>query len=266
VGYPAIMKPRGLGGSLGVLKVSDPGELSAGFAFTRNTSEPDVAPYEVPVLVEEYVSGPEISIDCVTYQGRTEPLYVAHKLIGYAPYCEEIGHYVDASDPLLTDPDMLQLVRDIHSTLGVTERITHTEIKLTASGPRIIEVNGRPGGDLIPYLGALTTGIDAALVAAEVACGKEPNLSRDRKLAAGIRFYYVEHEDTEIVSVAFDRHELPPAIEKAQVLVKAGDVVSPPPKGLKFGRIAFAVAVAETVDECQDALDAAQAAVKVKAA
>jgi biotin carboxylase len=266
VGYPAILKPRGLGGSLGVIKVRNPEELTASFEFTRNASVADVPSYVVPVLAEEYVSGPEISIDAVVYHGRVEPLYVARKLVGYDPYCEEIGHYVDATDPLISDPDMLQLLQSTHAALGVTERITHTEIKLTSSGPRVIEVNGRPGGDLIPYLGMRTTGIDAALVAAEVACGRTPDLSRDRKLAAGIRFYYVEQEDTTILSIGFDQERLPPAIDRAETLAKPGDTVSPPPKGLKFDRIAYATAVAQSVDECQDALDAAQEALRVEVA
>jgi len=40
-------------------------------------------------------------------------------------------------------------------------------------------------------------------------------------------------------------------------------VVSPPPKGTTFGRIAFATALADTAAECREALAAAQAALRV---
>ena len=46
-------------------------------------------------------------------------------------------------------------------------------------------------------------------------------------------------------------------------LAKPGDVVSPPPDGTVSGRIAYATALAETAQECLDALDAAQAALTV---
>src|SRR5215216_1124204 len=41
VGYPAIVKPRGYGASVGVVRVDDPGELRERFAFTRDTTLPD---------------------------------------------------------------------------------------------------------------------------------------------------------------------------------------------------------------------------------
>ena len=37
--------------------------------------------------------------------------------------------------------------------------MTHTELRFTDRGPAIIEVNVRLGGDLIPYLGKLATGL-----------------------------------------------------------------------------------------------------------
>jgi hypothetical protein len=40
---------------------------------------------------------------------------------------------------------------------------------LTARGPVIVEINARIGGDLIPYLGRLATGVDPAHVAVDLA-------------------------------------------------------------------------------------------------
>ncbi|MCC5335134.1 ATP-grasp domain-containing protein, partial [Staphylococcus aureus] len=34
--------------------------------------------------------------------------------------------------------------------LGVNNIVTHTEIKFTSEGPKIIEINGRPGGT-VPF-------------------------------------------------------------------------------------------------------------------
>lgn len=48
--------------------------------------------------------------------------------------------------------------------------ITHTEVKLTADGPRLIEVNGRLGG-FQSGLGRLAGGLDPVVLAARVALG-----------------------------------------------------------------------------------------------
>jgi biotin carboxylase len=268
VGYPAVLKPRGLGASLGVVAVGDPDELRAMFPFTRDATAPDPVVYasEHPVLVEECVVGEEISVDAVVRDGVVSPLFLARKVVGYPPYAEEVGHFVDAADPLLADPGLRAALQATHTALGFRDGWTHTEFMLTDTGPQLIEVNGRLGGDLIPYLGALTTGLDPGLVAAAVACGQVPDLTVTRQRVAGIRFFYVDEDDTTLADVSFEAGALPPAIDRAIAVARAGAVVSPPPKGTVWGRIAYAIAAGDSVEECRAALDAAQAALRVEAA
>ncbi|WP_432194433.1 ATP-grasp domain-containing protein [Streptomyces sp. bgisy027] len=268
VGYPAILKPRGLGASLGVVRVEDAGELAERFPFTAGMKGPDPEPLlystDQPVLVEELVTGEEISVDAVVQDGKAVPLFIGRKVVGYPPYAEEIGHFVDADDPLLTDPQLLDALQDTHTALGFRDGWTHSEFMLTAAGPRLIEVNGRLGGDMIPYLGMLATGIDPGLAAARVACGITPETTPAHRRVAGIRFFYVEHDDTRIESVSFHEAGLPAALEQLVPVARAGAVVSPPPKGTVWGRIAFAIATGGAVEECGAALDAAEAALHVR--
>jgi len=264
IGYPVVLKPRAMAASLGAVRADDAGELAARFAFARDTTLPGAWRYDAGVLIEEYLTGPEISIDAAVHGGRVFPMFVARKEVGYPPYFEEIGHVVDAADPLLADPQILRLLAGTHDALGFTDGMTHTEMKLTPAGPKIIEVNARLGGDLIPYLGLRATGIDPGLAAAAVACGQQPGLAADLKLVGAVRFFYVERDDTEISAIGFDETALPAAIDRAEPLAAPGAVMSPPPKGTLLGRIAFATAVAQTAEECLGALDAAQAALTVR--
>ncbi|MFE5816159.1 ATP-grasp domain-containing protein [Streptomyces sp. NPDC056479] len=268
VGYPAILKPRGLGASLGVVRVEDAARLADRFPFTAGTKGPDPEPLrystDQPVLVEELVTGEEISVDAVVQDGKAIPLFVGRKIVGYPPYAEEIGHFVDGDDPLLTDPQLLDALQDTHTALGFRDGWTHSEFMLTAAGPRLIEVNGRLGGDMIPYLGMLATGIDPGLAAARAACGITPDTAPSHRRVAGIRFFYVEHDDTRIDSVSFRETGLPPAVEQLVAVARPGAVVSPPPKGTVWGRIAFAIATGESIEECGGALDAAESALDVR--
>jgi biotin carboxylase len=264
-GYPAVLKPRGLGASLGVVIVKDAAELREKFVFTRDTKAPDPVVYasEEPVLVEECVTGEEISVDSVVQDGKVTPLFIARKVVGYPPYAEEIGHYVDAADPLLADPDLAQALQDTHTALGFQDGWTHSEFMLTDAGPRLIEVNGRLGGDMIPYLGMLATGIDPGQAAAAVACGLPPRIAPSRSKVVGIRFFYVGQDDTKIGSIRFDESRLPIEIEQLAVVAAPGDVVSPPPKGTVWGRVAFAIASAGSIERCRQSLDAADAALRI---
>jgi biotin carboxylase len=263
VGYPVVLKPRALAASLGVIRVDTPEELAAQFAFARDTTVPGAWEYDDVVLVEEFLTGPEISVDSAVHRGEVLPMFVARKEVGYHPYFEEVGHVVDAADPLLADDTILRVVRDTHAALGFTDGMTHTELKLTPRGPKVIEVNARLGGDMIPYLGLRATGMDPGLAAAAVACDTRPDLAADRRMAGAVRFFYVPKEDMTIESIGFEQVALPAAIDLLVVRAKPGDVMSPPPKGSTFGRIAFATAVAQSEDECREALDAAERALTV---
>jgi biotin carboxylase len=264
-GYPAIIKPTDLALSAGVVKVHDDGDMVAAFDHVSALKHGGLPDWKPTILVEEFADGEEISIDTAVHRGQIYPLCLAHKEIGYPPYCIEVGHYVYSDEPLLQDPQLLGVLQDIHTALGFTDGVTHTEIMLTADGPKVIEVNGRLGGDMIPYLGLRAAGVDTGLAAAAVACGRAPEVVRDRSLVAAVRFFYPAAEDTVINSIRFDfgPQGAPAAVDQLALLPDIGSVKSPPPRGTVAGRIAFATAVAQTADECRLALDAAEKALRV---
>lgn len=264
LGYPVIVKPRAMAASLGVVKVDGPAELAEQFSFARDLTIPGAWRYD-SVLVEEFVDGPEVSIDSVVHRGEVHPMCLAHKRIGYPPYFEEVGHTVDGGDPLLSDPAVRRVLAGAHAALGITDGATHTELKLTPAGPRLIEVNGRLGGDLIPYLGLRTTGIDPGLAAAAVACGLPPAVEPDRRRHGAVRFLYVDQLDTVIADIGFAEDALPAAVDLAVPLVAPGAVVSPPPQGTLGGRIAYVTAVADSAAECEAAIEGAIAALRLNA-
>lgn len=260
VGYPVILKPRALAASLGVVKVNDPGELTENWEFAHDTTVPEAPHYDVKVLVEEFADGYEISIDSAVFQGQVTPFCLARKEIGYPPYAEEIGHYVDAHDPLLVDQELMKVLADAHAAIAFTDGVTHTEIMMTADGPKVIEINARIGGDMIPYLGLQATGADPGLAAAAVACGLAPELVPDRAMCGGVRFFYVDENETILDSVSFDQTDLPGTVDQLVVLMEPGANTSPPPVGTLWGRIAYATAVATSLDDCRAGLDAAEKA------
>jgi len=262
LGYPVILKPRALAASLGVVKVNSPQELRENWDFAHDTTVPEAPHYDVKVLVEEFADGYEISIDAAVFQGQVTPFCLARKELGYPPYAEEVGHFVDAADPLLADDQLMQVLVDAHKAIAFTDGVTHTEIMMTADGPKVIEINARIGGDMIPYLGLQATGADPGLAAAAVACGRSPELVPDRAMVGGVRFFYVDENDTVLESVEFDQTDLPATIDQLTVLMEAGQTTSPPPEGTLWGRIAYTTAVATSVDDCRAGLDAAEKALR----
>ncbi|MFJ2738091.1 acetyl-CoA carboxylase biotin carboxylase subunit family protein [Streptomyces sp. NPDC087440] len=264
VGYPLVLKPRALNASTGVVKVDAPERLSAGFRLARGAKAPgavEVAPGDV--LVEEYLDGPEISFDAAWYEGRMHPAFVARKECGFAPYFEETGHVVDAADPLLTDPAVLDVVAAAHAAVGFTTGWTHTELRLTAAGPKVVEINARIGGDRIPDIGRLALGVDAALAAARVACGAAPDVTPDRHRVAAVRFLYPP-ADCIAREVVVDTGALPAPVDTALAIALPGQELRLPPNGHVSSRYALLTSVAATEAECWAALEKASGAVRLE--
>lgn len=255
IGFPVVLKPRGMGASAGVVKVGQASDMAEAFAVATRASHAGPPAFEEGLLVEEMVQGPEISVDGVVAAGEYRPFCLARKRLGPAPYFEEIGHIVDAADPLLGDAWLHRVLAEAHRALGLADGITHTEVRMTARGPVIIEVNARLGGDMIPYLGKVATGVDAGQVAADVARGARPCLEASRQQVAGIRFLYPP-EDCRILDISLPEPGAVPGLVGAQPMAAPGEAVYLPPRA-HLGRYALLIACATDPATCESCLDEA---------
>jgi biotin carboxylase len=118
IGYPVIVKPRGLAGSEGVVLVRREDDLAEGVAAALRADFAEVPRFDEGLLVEEYLDGPEISIDAVVLDGAVRPLFIARKQLDHGDTFEETGHAVSAGDPLLTDPVVCDVLTRAHAALG----------------------------------------------------------------------------------------------------------------------------------------------------
>ncbi|MFE0644607.1 ATP-grasp domain-containing protein [Streptomyces sp. NPDC058877] len=259
LGLPAVVKPRGLAGSIGVTLATCAEDVGAAFEQATTSAFPGIDRLE-GVIVEEYLTGPEISVDCVADHGTVRVVNVARKRLGFAPYFEEIGHLVA---PWRDEPwadDVESVVVAAHTALGLRTGVTHSELRLTPSGPRVVEINGRLGGDFIPLLGRLATGVDQVRAAADLALGRTPAVVGGQDQCAEVRFLYPEH-DAVVQEVDLAAAAAVPGIVEAIELAPPGTRLRLPPHGI-VPRLAALIAVGDSPAQCTEALDRAQRAVR----
>ncbi|MGM1064110.1 ATP-grasp domain-containing protein [Saccharothrix sp. Mg75] len=261
IGYPVVVKPRALGASMGVVLVEDEGGIDEAYRVASGASLIGDEPYRGGAIVEGYADGPEISVDGALHKGEYQPMFLARKQTGAPPYFEEVGHVVDAADPLLRDEVLLDVLARAHRVLGVEDGITHAEVRLTERGPVVIEVNGRLGGDLIPFLGKTATGVDPGEVLFDVATGRRPDVTATRSAVAGIRFGYPDH-DCVVRSVTVPAEA--PGLVTAAPMVDPGASLRLPPGGY-IARHSFVVCTADDAVTCGERLDAAASLVGLDA-
>lgn len=258
LGFPLVAKPRSLAASQGVIKVSSMGALAEALEIARSATQAGMVNH-AEVLVEEFLTGPEISVDAVTFEGEYLPYLIARKRLGSEPYFEEVGHDILPNDPLFADEEMWKMLAEAHRVLGWNQGMTHTEVKLTPDGPVIVEVNGRLGGDLIPYLGQIANGIDSGEVQADVAFGIRPKLVQSRDFATAIRFLCPPSNCT-VRRVDMPIADPDAGLYESVALVGPGWRFLMPPDGY-FARYGYLIARADSPDECQAVLDRTEARV-----
>jgi biotin carboxylase len=169
VGMPAVVKPTALAGSRGVFLWQDESDR-AGWLETV-----DALGYDGPFLAEEYLHGPEYSVETLTVDGTHHIAGITAKSLGRPPLFVETGHLHPA--PLADDRRIAisALTTDFLDAVGYVFGPAHTEVIWTARGPRIVESQPRLGGDRIPRLIELSSGYDieravfAALAGRQVA-------------------------------------------------------------------------------------------------
>jgi biotin carboxylase len=250
IGYPVVVKPRGLTASFGVSQVAGPAQMDEAFDRARANAFPEPWDFRPGILVEEYLDGPEFSVDCACWQGRTQPVIFARKVLGYPPYFEELGHLIGPASNILPDAGAVSaMVVAAHQALGIDNTVTHTEIRLTPAGPRIIEVNGRLGGDVIPLVAETANGLNLPLASADIATGAEPDLGTRGCGIAGIRFFYATAAGRVMTTGLVEGYE-PDWLRHLSWLVTPGEEIRPVPARLHFARTGYAIVTAESPEQC----------------
>jgi biotin carboxylase len=150
LGFPMVAKPPAEAISYGVLRVDDEAGLRAAYdQLSRIRRSLRGQPRPGDVLLEQYVDGPEVSVESMTVGGRTGFYGITAKHLGPPPTFLETEHTFPAVlDATVTDA-VLETVASVLTQIGYRQGPAHTELRLTAAGPRIVEVNTRtPAGNL----------------------------------------------------------------------------------------------------------------------
>ncbi|MFJ2217839.1 ATP-grasp domain-containing protein [Streptomyces sp. NPDC101062] len=257
IGYPVVVKPRSQAGSAGVVRADNRTQIREAYERASSETLPGLEQYgPAGVLVEECLEGAEISVEtAVLGAGQSRILAVTRKVPAPSGTTQEYGHVIDAADPLLHDAELAHVISAAVDVLGLTSGVLCIEVMLTATGPRIVEVNGRLGGDLLPLLAQHALGIDLAQIATALATGTTPALEPTTHAAAAIRFAY-PHETGVLERLAFhpDAGRIR-ALERAVLSARPGTFVSAPPHATLNDRLAHWVVTGQNAADCHISLD-----------
>lgn len=160
IGYPAVLKPTEGSGSMHVRRVDDQAQLLDAFQRVHSDSTTDLGrSFHGRLLLEEYISGPEISVEGYVSSTGVEIVSITQKLLGPEPWFVELGHIIEGNFDQQTRQEITAYVRQVTAALDITLGVFHCELRLSRSGPVVIEIGARLAGDRICRLIELAKGI-----------------------------------------------------------------------------------------------------------
>jgi biotin carboxylase len=185
LGLPVVVKPVLGTGSSGVRLCADSHQVeeAATAILARRFNERGL-PLPARLLVEELAVGPEVSIETFGF----EVVGFTRKHLGEPPFFVEVGHDFPAPLPPAEERALTATAIRALEALGLGWGPAHLEVKRTAEGPSIIEVNPRLAGGFIPELVRLATGVELIGETVAAACGRSVRLGGGVRQAASIRF------------------------------------------------------------------------------
>lgn len=185
--YPVIVKPRDNSGSRGVKLCRSKEELAASMSEAFEVSKLDT------VLVEEYIEGPEYSIEGLHYDGKAEVIQFTEKKTTEFPYNVELGHIQPANVSEKNQEKIREIIDKIGKAMNFVNCPSHTELKINERGIFVIETSPRLGGDYITStLTPLSTGVNLEDELLKTALGEDINPQPKAVQYSGVRFFDFE--------------------------------------------------------------------------
>jgi biotin carboxylase len=180
---------------------------------------------DTEILIEEFVDGPEVSVETVSWKGVHHVIAITDKLTTGDPHWVELGHSQPTRLPLEVQRSVRRCVEAGLDALGIVDSPSHVEIKVGSHGPVLIEIGARLGGDFISTdLTLLSTGISMPRAAIDTALGREPDVSVLRSGASAIRYLTARPGVVSAVRGVEDARSLS-GVETVAIYVKPGDRV-----------------------------------------
>ncbi|MBS6835636.1 MAG: ATP-grasp domain-containing protein [[Eubacterium] rectale] len=199
------------------------------------------------VMVEEYMKGPEVSVEGIIVNKELHIIAITDKLVTPLPFFVELGHSEPSQLPTSVQKDICDVTRKAVAAIGIVNGTCHAELKITDKGPKIVEIAARLGGDYITScLVPLSTGVDLVGNSILLALHRPISIEKTRKQGSAIRFISGEEGVVKKIEIKEEAKNIE-GIYEIQIYVQKGQKV----RSLQSSndRLGHVIAIGETAEQ-----------------
>ncbi|MBI3394595.1 MAG: alpha-hydroxy-acid oxidizing protein [Spirochaetia bacterium] len=168
--FPLVIKPADNMGARGVIKVRNRNEIYAAFRHAKRHSPSS------EMILEEYMAGPELSVDALAFQGQIRITGVADRIIAREPFFVELGHNMPSNQPASVLAEAEEVMKQAMRALGIHTGAGKGDLKITPDGVKVGEVAARlSGGFMSSHTYPLHSGVNLLRAAIQISLGDIPD-------------------------------------------------------------------------------------------
>lgn len=256
LGFPLVIKPCDNMGARGVMMIRDKSQIADAFKNAKSSSPSG------ELIIEQFMEGPELSIDSVVYHNEITFTGIADRIIEDPPYFIEKGHTMPSQLPHKTIAEACRVMTLGIRALGIDHGFAKGDIKVTPKGVMIGELAARlSGGFMSAYTYPLSTGVDLMKAAVEIALDMEPSNLEPLFAKVSIERAIITEPGIVRRISGVEEARIVPGIKEIFFNVKPGDRVKKPTSNVeKAGHI---IALADTLEEAERAVAEAKKIIRI---
>ena len=243
--FPLVMKPADNMGARGVIKVSNREELHAAFKHAKKYSPTG------EMILEEYMEGPEVSVDAITWNGNFHITGLADRIIEREPYFIEVGHTMPSSLPQEVQQEIERIMFMGMKALGITIGAGKGDIKVTPTGVKVGEIAARlSGGFMSAYTYPLSCGVNLNRAAILIALGEEPDDLTEKWKKVSIERSILASPGKLVSISGVEEARTFEGVSEVFIQNKVGDIISDPTNNIeKSGHF---IITTPSLKECEE--------------
>jgi biotin carboxylase len=262
VGFPCVVKAVSLSASQGVLRADDPAAAVEAARRIRQVLDEAERPAAEPLLVEEYLPGPELSIDGVLTAGDLTVTAVFDK--PGTPDGPTFEETLLVSPSRLAAGTLAAAVRtaaDAARALGLSTGPVHAELRICGRGPAMLELAPRSIGGLCSRALRFPGGASLEEIVLANALSQPVPAAAGPGRPSGVFMLPVPRAGVLRAIEGRDSALAVPGVTGLTITIPPGQRVRPLPDGDRY--LGFVFAEADTPAGVEQALTAAVARLRV---
>jgi biotin carboxylase len=241
--YPVMVKCSKSTGSKDVLFASNEEE------FKKNLLKIRTKYHDPTIIIEEYVEGEQYLVEVIVFNEKIFKVAIIEQEITRGKRFIITGYGVLAEVPGDIEENLEPIIQSITSALKIKNGSFHLEIRLSADGWKLIEINPRISGGAMNKMVQTAFGYSIVEETLKILIGDTPSFEKKTNNYVFTQFVIVSRKGL-LEKVTGKRRAIEsPGVVEVYVKPRRGTVVNPP---LSMGhRYAYVIARADSMEEAK---------------